>query len=133
KLTSAPELPATILAEDCYYCMFCECTSLTTALDLLATNLTKDCYAYMFRDCKSLTTAPYLPAMTLTNKCYQYMFSGCTLLNSIKIAYKGNYSDTYFDYWVNGIADSGTFYYNGEDSLENYGFPSGWKVEPFSN
>jgi hypothetical protein len=25
------------------------------------------------------------------------MFEGCTHLNSIKIGYKGNYSDVYFD------------------------------------
>ena len=132
-LTTAPVLPAMTLTEGCYQSMFDGCTSLTTAPYLPATNLTKDCYAYMFRDCKSLTTAPYLPATTLVNYCYRFMFSNCTLLNSIKIAYKGNYSDTYFDYWVNGVASSGIFYYNGEDSHENYGFPSGWKIEPFSN
>ena len=38
-LTSAPELPATKLAEDCYYQMFSGCTNLTAAPELPATTL----------------------------------------------------------------------------------------------
>ena len=80
QLTSAPELPATTLAEGCYYSMFFGCTSLTQTPELPATNLAKNCYISMFRGCTSLTQAPELPATTLTNWCYCSMFSECTSL-----------------------------------------------------
>ena len=60
--------------------MFNNCTSLTTAPTLPATTLANNCYAYMFENCTSLTTAPALPATTLANNCYAYMFRGCTSL-----------------------------------------------------
>ena len=81
-LTSAPKLPATILAETCYQNMFQKCTSLTSAPALPATNLANYCYSYMFSGCTSLTSAPELPATTLKAECYSYMFSGCTSLES---------------------------------------------------
>ena len=79
-LTTAPELPATTLAESCYYSMFCGCTSLTAAPELPAVALADFCYYYMFKGCKSLTTAPELPATTLAAWCYESMFEGCTSL-----------------------------------------------------
>ena len=81
-LTSAPELPATKLAGDCYYGMFSGCTSLTSAPELKATTLAENCYYYMFSGCTSLTVAPELKATTLAENCYYYMFSGCTSLTS---------------------------------------------------
>ena len=81
-LTTAPELPATTLANYCYYNMFQGCTSLTTAPDLPATTLTDNCYSNMFNGCTSLTTAPELPATTLANDCYYNMFYGCTSLTT---------------------------------------------------
>ena len=80
QLTSAPELPATTLANSCYAGMFMGCTSLTTAPELPATTLANSCYAGMFKGCTSLTTAPELPATTLADGCYADMFSGCTSL-----------------------------------------------------
>ena len=81
-LTSAPELKATKLADQCYFAMFFGCTSLTSAPELKATTLANNCYQYMFSGCTSLTSAPELKATTLANNCYQYMFSGCTSLTS---------------------------------------------------
>ena len=81
-LTSAPELPATTLATDCYYEMFYGCKSLTSAPKLPATTLANSCYGSMFRYCRNLTSAPELPATTLANYCYQNMFSVCTKLTS---------------------------------------------------
>ena len=81
-LTSAPELPATTLAGNCYTNMFRGCTSLTSAPDLPATTLAYGCYGSMFRGCTSLTSAPVLPATTLAEGCYNFMFSGCTNLTS---------------------------------------------------
>ena len=81
-LTAAPALPATTLAEKCYYEMFCSCKALTSAPELPATTLTNNCYYYMFGGCTSLTTAPELPATTLAENCYYNMFSGCTSLTT---------------------------------------------------
>lgn len=64
-LTTAPELPATTLADSCYYGMFYGCKSLIKAPELPATTLAYECYSYMFYGCTSLTTAPELPATTL--------------------------------------------------------------------
>ena len=81
-LTTAPELPATTLANGCYRGMFWGCTSLTTAPSLPATTLANGCYNGMFEGCTSLTTAPSLPATTLTDGCYAGMFQGCTSLTT---------------------------------------------------
>ena len=84
-LTQAPKiLPATTLADYCYYNMFYDCTSLTTASAILpATELATDCYSSMFNGCTSLTTAPaILPATTLANGCYERMFENCTSLTT---------------------------------------------------
>ena len=81
-LTTAPELPATTLANNCYENMFYGCTSLTTAPSLPATTLADACYLAMFEDCTSLTTAPSLPATTLAGGCYNSMFKGCTSLTT---------------------------------------------------
>lgn len=82
-LTTAPELPATTLASECYYGMFNGCTNLTTAPELLATTLAEYCYAGMLRDCANLTVAPELPAMVLSAHCYLDMFNGCINLNAV--------------------------------------------------
>ena len=79
-LTSAPELPATKLAENCYSNMFEGCTSLTSAPELKATTLANNCYSSMFSGCTSLEKAPELPAKTLAEACYICMFYGCTSL-----------------------------------------------------
>ena len=79
-LTSAPELPATTLADNCYVGMFYGCTSLTSAPELKATTLADYCYNNMFGGCTSLTSAPELKATTLADGCYYNMFSGCISL-----------------------------------------------------
>ena len=82
-LTSAPKLPATILAETCYQNMFQKCTSLTSAPELSATELAYGCYAKMFAKCTSLKSAPKLPATKLEDLCYLDMFFGCSKLSSV--------------------------------------------------
>ena len=81
-LKTAPELPATTLANNCYYYMFYGCTSLKTAPELPATTLKDNCYSGMFNGCTSLTTALELPATTLASSCYYGMFRGCTSLTT---------------------------------------------------
>ena len=79
-LTTAPELHATTLAESCYAYMFFGCTSLIDAPELPSITLAQTCYYGMFRGCTSLTTPPELPATVLTRDCYSYMFLDCTSL-----------------------------------------------------
>ena len=81
-LTSAPDLPATTLANECYYGMFTDCTSLASAPELKATTLAPKCYNRMFFNCTSLTSAPELKATTLATECCYDMFYGCTSLAS---------------------------------------------------
>ena len=82
-LTAAPELPATTLANYCYYSMFAYCTSLTVAPSILpAETLATNCYSYMFNECTNLTTAPELPATTLADSCYTGMFFDCDSLTT---------------------------------------------------
>ena len=82
-LTSAPELPATKLADCCYYYMFWRCTNLTSAPVLPATTLAQECYSNMFTECTNLTSAPELPATKLAVHCYYAMFSNCPKLSSV--------------------------------------------------
>lgn len=79
-LTAAPRLPATTLAEQCYYGTFEDCTSLTESPKLPATALAQYCYNSIFEGCTALTAAPELPATTMAEGCYARMFEGCTSL-----------------------------------------------------
>ena len=68
-LTSAPELPATTLADDCYSSMFGGCTSLTATPELPATKLADYCYASMFADCTKLSTVTMLAPSDQITSC----------------------------------------------------------------
>ena len=126
KSVSEDFLPATNLKQDCYDGIFYNCTSLIYAPKLSSMSLAVSCYQHMFDDCTSLTTAPELPTTTLADNCYRFMFYKCSLLNSIKIGYIGDYSDTYFNNWVSGVSSSGTFYYNGSQTAQNFQLPNDW-------
>jgi len=110
-LTIAPELPATEFGAYCYKEMFYGCTGLTTAPELPATTLSVHCYEKMFYGCTSLTTAPTLPAPTLTMSCYEDMFHGCTHLNSVTCFATSeiNSSNNSTSNWLYNVASSGTF------------------------
>ena len=105
-LKTAPELPATKLANHCYNRMFMGCSSLTTAPELPATTLAEHCYDGMFSNCTSLTTAPELPATTLANSCYSQMFGNCTKINKVKVPFTswGNTSG-----WLWSASATGVF------------------------
>ena len=81
-LTAVPKLPAMTLANSCYAHLFDGCTSLTSAPELPATTLVDNCYGYMLSN-TGLIIAPELPATTLANDCYTNMFQGCTNLTAI--------------------------------------------------
>ena len=82
-LTKAPELPAETLADGCYFGMFDGCSKLQEAPELSATKLANSCYREMFYNCTSLKSAPNLPATTLAPNCYYDMFNGCKNLTSV--------------------------------------------------
>ena len=70
-LTSAPELPATKLADECYFSMFSYCTNLVSAPVLPATTLADYCYDQMFNNCKKLSTVTMLALESeITSKSY---------------------------------------------------------------
>lgn len=81
QLTSAPNLPATKLADRCYSYMFYGCINLKTVPTLPAMKMLSGGYRSMFQGCTSLENAPDLPATDLANFCYAFMFKGCTKLN----------------------------------------------------
>lgn len=100
-LTSAPDLPATIIGPYSYSCMFSGCTALENAPALPAKTLVYGCYQEMFKGCTALVNAPKLPATTLAYFCYGYMFYGCTNLSTVTM-----------------LAPS--------DKMTDYGFCSNW-------
>ena len=135
-LTSAPELPATTLAEDCYERMFEGCTNLTTAPKLPAETLAEQCYEGMFMNCSNLTSAPELPAETLAINCYQNMFWGCTKLSTVTMLAPSDKITSIFAYmdWLDGAgtgANSRTLKVQDEDAynaLVTTGYlPENWK------
>ena len=107
-LTSAPELPATTLADYCYYKMFGGCTSLTSAPELKATTLENSCYGIMFEGCTSLTAAPELKATTLATSCYNSMFEGCISLTSAPELKATTLADFCYNYMFSGCTKLST-------------------------
>ena len=83
QLTSAPNLPATKLADRCYSYMFNGCTKLKTVPTLPAMKMLSGGYRGMFQGCTSLENAPDLPATELADYCYAFMFQGCTKLKKV--------------------------------------------------
>ncbi len=104
-LRMAPELEATTLARHCYQAMFNGCTSLTTAPELWATSLAEDCYGGMFQNCTNLTTAPELPATSLAPSCYSLMFSGCRSLTTAPVLPATSLANACYYYMFSGCAN----------------------------
>lgn len=75
-------LPATTLANACYYNMFYYCTSLTTAPKLPATTLATLCYSGMFYGCTSLTSA-YVKAAYIDGNVCENMFVDCSATGAV--------------------------------------------------
>lgn len=156
KLTSAPKLPATTLANSCYYCMFSGCENLVAAPALPANTLAKSCYEYMFENCKSLTTAPelhattlaeycchamfigcenleeapLLPAVKLASHCYEYMFYDCSKLNTVTVRFSDWNNDGSTLRWLGGVANTGTFICPKElpENIDADHIPEGWTI-----
>lgn len=123
-------LPAA-LTNYCYRAMFSKCSQLIVAPALPATTLAQGCYWYMFEEC-SITTAPELPATALVRECYGNMFISCGSLNYIKCLATTGF-DTYqcLQNWVKTVAPTGTFVKDANTSTWPsgiHGIPTGWTV-----
>ena len=81
-LTSAPELPAKELADNCYSDMFYGCTSLTSTPELKATKLAENCYFHMFYKCTKLSTVTMLAPSDQISKtticCFDWLYNAGT-------------------------------------------------------
>ena len=137
-LTTAPssigDSSTLMVTSACTY-MFAGCTSLTTAPELPATMLLNYCYQNMFNGCTSLTTAPVLSAAKLINYCYQNMFRDCTSLNRITCLATNIWADSCTSNWTYGVSSNGTF--TKAASMTNWtsgvsGIPTDWTVVDYS-
>ena len=108
QLISAPELPATTLADNCYSAMFVRCSSLISAPKLPATTLANNCYCDMFNGCTNLTSAPELPAITLAADCYIHMFEDCTKLSTVTMLAPSDEIANKYDACFRWLYDAGT-------------------------
>ena len=76
----------TVDTQNARFCnLFKSCTLLASAPELPATTLADGCYSSMFEGCANLINAPALPAETLADGCYSWMFSGCLRLSTVKM------------------------------------------------
>ena len=76
----------TVDTQNARFCnLFKSCTLLASAPELPATTLANECYSSMFYGCANLINAPALPAETLADGCYSWMFSGCLRLSTVKM------------------------------------------------
>ena len=104
-LTSAPELPATKLADYCYYGMFFCCTSLTAAPELKATTLAVRCYSSMFEGCTKLSTVTMLAPsdqITSASDCCKDWLTNAGTDESITRTLKVQNADAYTALESNG-------------------------------
>jgi hypothetical protein len=83
----------------------------------------------MFEGCINLVTGPELLATTLPTYCYREMFLNCEKLSSIKCL-ATTFGTNSTQYWVDGVASSGTFTKaSGVSWNRNVnGIPSSWTV-----
>ena len=121
QLTTAPMLPATKLADNCYEGMFYGCTALTNAPALPATELTERCYYSMFYGCTALKSAPALPAEKLALFCYNNMFNGCTALTQAPELKASTIKTSCYSFMFDGCSNLSTVTMLAEDvSVKNY-------------
>ena len=87
------------------------------------------CYDSMFANNNHISNIT-LPATTLEFDCYKSMFVNSSI-NRLYLCYSGDLYNSIFgtydytDNWVNGVPQTGDFYYNGS------AIPTGWTVHTF--
>jgi hypothetical protein len=94
--------------------MFKNCTALVNIQrELPATTLAEACYYNMYVGCSSLVEAPALPATDLTGApdCYNSMFKDCTNLKYLEIASETELNpDWYYTDMLSNVKNSGALY-----------------------
>ena len=112
--------------------MFSGCTGLTVAPELPATTLAENCYYLMFSNCTGLVSVPCLPAPVLVEGCYGFMFNMCTSLKYVKCLATDISATDCTDWWFYSVPAGGTFVKAaGMDGWPTgiSGIPSGWIVK----
>ena len=128
-------IPMTTLTNYCCRAMFSLCPNLITAPALPATTLAQGCYWYMFEACL-IEDAPFLPAATLVRECYGYMFTQCASLTRVTcLATSGFGSNQCLTNWLNAVQAAGVF--TKDPTATSWpsgssGIPSGWSVQDYS-
>ena len=112
---------------------FCNCYNLQSAPALPATALADSCYFGMFSGCTSLSTAPALPATALADSCYSSMFQGCTSLKRIEMMAIERTPTNATTNWVQGVPTTtdGVFVQNAQATWStrgNSGIPNNWQI-----
>ena len=112
----------------CYFVLFSGCYSLISAPELPATTLADSCYRTMFDNCDSLISAPELPATTLADSCYRNMFYNSHELQEIRTQMTDITAENCLFNWAIGVAATGDFYCPAELTIPTgaSGIPSGW-------
>lgn len=129
------KLPATTLADYCYYQTFMNCSNLITAPPMPATSLASHCYDSMYWSCHELTSAPILPAATLVDSCYRDMYFSCGRLQYIKMLATDISANNCLYRWTGdgnyNVASEGTFVKAVGATIPTgtSGIPEGWTVE----
>ena len=109
--------------------MFWGCTSLTTAPELPATELADFCYENMFQGCTSLTIGPELPASILSDGCYNSMFYNCSSLIGLVVHADDISADNALDSWLESTASGTTGTLHSLGSADFTGnVPSNWSI-----
>ena len=135
----------TVDTKNARFCnLFKNCTVLASAPELPATTLANECYSSMFEGCRNLINAPALPAETLAEGCYSWMFSGCLRLSTVKMLALSDQITSNLDcfkYWLEQagteaetltliVNDAAAYNALLANNLANYYdyFPSHWRI-----
>ena len=121
----------TLTADETFYTLFKNNTSLTDASGLLlpATTLKEYCYGSMFEKCTNLVAGPTLPATTLAYSCYNNMFYGCTSLTSLTCLATSVNQYYHINNWLRNVVEPGTLYVDANMTTATWNEPSSWKVK----
>lgn len=102
-------LPATKLANFCYYGMFLDCSSLETSPDMQdSPTLAIGCYQDMFSGCSSLSmySAPGLHTKTLVADCYKGMFRNCSEIYIVGMSATNVKASNCLYQWLDGAGSN---------------------------
>ena len=136
-LTSISDLPAMLLAPECYMGMFYGCSQLVDIPKTLpAPVIPEKAYKGMFFGCKSITESPVLNGTLIEAQGYEDMFGDCSNLSKITTYQETQMSTNISDVWVYNVAENGIFscLRNLDTSIKGWhGCPVGWEVEFIEN